>query len=1133
MGALTTDVVAVLNERAADAAAGRLVSKFAAAGKTSGDAFTQAMEAEVQRTNLAMDSIRNSLEQRLSDSGGRAGRGFGRSFGSELASAIPGVSGFSSAMAGYEGAAGKTGALAGRALGMAFTTAAAGLIGAAGYTLFKGFERYEAIDTARNRLENLNRTMTQLGRPAYDIKAVMDTVNNAVLDTPIALDKAFSLAPRALATNSGDLKRFMTVAADAAVSVNGDIESIGSALLKVANTGKVSMDELQNELVNIPILPMMQQQLHVSGAELQKMISDGKVGLEDLMRAMEATTGGMAKSAGETLAGAIDQANTAVARLGANLLGAAFGKPTDDANGLKDAIKAITDRLNEVNAWVTAHQAQIRHYFEEGVDAAKTLASAIGTVMEWIDKIPGGITTVVVAFGAWKAIQGVIGLTTALTTVSTMLKTTLPASAMAGAAGISAALARVVPPAWLAYLVGKQNPLDPGNGIPLPDGSMAPDIRDPNFNMRDEANKIADQMGKPHATNEVNGRTYSGGGGTFDVIPAWQNPGEWQAQVRPNPARREGLAPFSLDGPAGPAGGPILPAPGLADDGSGGGKGPRLPSAPVIPYDMALPPSIPGMPQDASVFGAESSFLDARHKLAEKRARVVQLEGAANATEEDRLNARNEVAEAERDLQAAEMRMGEARASQFEKLTKQTQQHVKDLGDIGASIDKDFGISKGLAGIAENITKFVANLAAAPLLGQLQAVSQSNPSQGGYGVMGILGARGALGEQYTGIDYSRQAATLGPAALQYGGGNVGAMMALAQAASGNVKYGPASDMVNGLADCSGSISDLVETLQTGKSSPARLFDTTAFASDESAAKLGFRPGYQPGALNVGVTPLPGQSGHMAATLPNMVNFEGGGQTGGGAQYGGSAAGALDPQFSKHYYMPVGPSIPPGPTAPTVLPDSVIHSPENTDPALTPAAPSLAGVPSIPGGMMRGVGAPQSAPFADRQYGGVEPASGTGKGGVGMDGGGALGMAMQAGGMALDAMAPGAGQAAQTGVKLINRTIEYGSQAIGIGVQGALDTFLPTGGSELASRNWLTRIVGGLAGAAPALPNMAGKGSKTAKDVANIDPAAAAKGEVVPQNNTTNINVDATNREARGIANEIDWHDGNRNLGPGM
>lgn len=130
--------------------------------------------------------------------------------------------------------------------------------------------------------------------------------------------------------------------------------------------------------------------------------------------------------------------------------------------------------------------------------------------------------------------------------------------------------------------------------------------------------------------------------------------------------------------------------------------------------------------------------------------------------------------------------------------------------------------------------------------------------------------------------------------------NVERMMALAQASNGGT-YAAASDLQNGLADCSGAISDLVEVLINGKSTPQRLFTTEAFRSDAEAAKFGFFPGFQPGALNVGVNPYPGQSGHMAATLPNGTNFE---STGSGIRYGNGAAGALDPQFEKQYFRPV-------------------------------------------------------------------------------------------------------------------------------------------------------------------------------------------------------------------------------------
>ncbi|WP_197381876.1 hypothetical protein [Mycolicibacterium mengxianglii] len=103
-------------------------------------------------------------------------------------------------------------------------------------------------------------------------------------------------------------------------------------------------------------------------------------------------------------------------------------------------------------------------------------------------------------------------------------------------------------------------------------------------------------------------------------------------------------------------------------------------------------------------------------------------------------------------------------------------------------------------------------------------------------------------------------------------------------------------------------------------------------------------------------------------------------------------------------------------------------------------------------------------------GGVAPAAGTGGGFAGMSG---LPMegAMMAAGMA-NLIIPGAGAGAQMAMKLGNRAIAQIGRYAGIGVSGFLETVLPAG-SELAGKSWLTRLAGGLSGARPALPNMAG------------------------------------------------------------
>jgi hypothetical protein len=117
-----------------------------------------------------------------------------------------------------------------------------------------------------------------------------------------------------------------------------------------------------------------------------------------------------------------------------------------------------------------------------------------------------------------------------------------------------------------------------------------------------------------------------------------------------------------------------------------------------------------------------------------------------------------------------------------------------------------------------------------------------------------------------------------------------------------------------------------------------------------------------------------------------------------------------------------------------------------------------------------------------QFGGAEPPAGYGSGltvGGGLTGA-AINAAIQAGALAIDSQAPGAGQAAAIAAQIAmqegQRAIQYAGQVAGIAVSGLQETFLPAGASELASNNWITRIAGGIMGAHPALPNIAGKPS---------------------------------------------------------
>lgn len=611
-----------------------------------------------------------------------------------------------------------------------------------------------------------------------------------------------------------------------------------------------------------------------------------------------------------------------------------------------------------------------------------------------------------------------------------------------------------------------------------------------------------------------------------------------------------------------PAGSPLAPKPNNATDG-GPQAGQRTPIAPT-PADgdkakpaidpkqwsvdanpVAIPPGMfaatgaPGMPPAGAkgpgsyevdpmrVYDAQSAVQRAKNSLEQDRIALIRLEQEGNADAESLLRAKNQVADAERSFVSAQMKLHEAQQGTWKKMQGTAQSLSEGMDQIGAALDKDFGISKGLPGLAENLTKFLANMAFAPMLGQLSAISAANPSKGGYGAMGILGAQGAFGPQFTGLTPTTSSGPqgIGPAALGGGMGAYGgdaALLANVPAGRYEKPEDPAVwDLTKGLADCSSSVEDLINTMD-GRPTGGRSMST--HNADEWLTQRGFIPGMGgDGDFRVGFNPS-----HMQATLPGGTNFNWGSDSAAAQRGMDGGQGAYDPAFTSHYYRPAGGGY--SPVAPSVGVGTTPITP-GYQPMSDPAAPGLSNPVPAGGGWGGPTGPAQgwSPTQPGTRIGGVEPASGSGKGGVGMTPGGTLDTAMGLAASGLDLMAPGAGQAAQTGMKLANRAIEFGSQAAGIGVQGVMDTFLPTGGSELASKSWLTKILGGVAGAAPALPNVAGKATAPPNPNQGDPNAQGGQGK----SGDTTITVNNNRATEDGTGRDIAYHQQQQHQAPGM
>lgn len=668
-----------------------------------------------------------------------------------------------------------------------------------------------------------------------------------------------------------------------------------------------------------------------------------------------------------------------------------------------------------------------------------------------------------------------------------------------------------------------------------------------------------------------------------------------------------------------PVGGYAVP--GMPDDGKKG----KLPTVAAGNQDpMSL---LQGFPATAELYGAAGTVLDNKQKVAQAQSDLNTLE-KANVRDEDAIIAKkNELGRANRELYESELRLNDAKQQAVTKTLKGMQATQGDLQQLGAQLDKDFGISKGFGGIVENLVKALGNIVAAPFLQALGFVAKANPNEGS-GLVGIVAANGLFGQQYTpgaigaaqalrggrgnmpgmapgllgGLPYG-----LAPGTNTGGYGSSGAVFpawvhAMEQAFgvkastySGHQEsdrnepgYAPNPMHLNRGIDWTGSpeaMQALANYMATQPNAEQVIYDNPATGQKTESVAGQARPGYFAGDLpehqnhvhtrQAFSIPAPGfssgaqdatgalnglasaaqsatqalggpggwsadwnamaqkeSSGNWAANTGN--GYQGGLQftpsswnAAGGTQYAPSADQASPYQQAltaeqllkmqgpgawPNTFTPgsSGPAAPPvvdgggmypgmgmGQGLPTGMPGGSIF-PAGYGPGGAPGGPGLgsaAGLtPAQPGlGTAAGIGLPAvggGTPYPS--HGGN---SGNILGGMPMD-------AIMAATSGLDMMMPGAGAAAKIGIQVANRTIGYAAQNAGILASGLMETF-SVGDNPKGSigAGWLGKLAGGFAGAAPALPNLAGQKAPEQKQGSGQQQGADAGGGV-----TNNINV---------------------------
>lgn len=575
-------------------------------------------------------------------------------------------------------------------------------------------------------------------------------------------------------------------------------------------------------------------------------------------------------------------------------------------------------------------------------------------------------------------------------------------------------------------------------------------------------------------------------------------------------------------------------------DSKGGSSGGQ--SGPVVPFSGNAMDLLNGHPVNSSTFGAAQSLLEAQHKVAQESAELNAIMADNTATAEAITKARNELQAAETDQLQAQLRFNEAMTSAATGMAEGMQGISSNFAEIGANLDKDLGISKGLPGLADNLVRFIASLAAAPIQGMLAPIANGAK---GSGILGMLGVgqddATPAAQGYLPQFYSMPSTPYGlPGSTNTGGyGSSGAVFPPWVHALENIfgvkastyaghqtsdrnepGYAPNPNGENRGIDWSGP----VDAMQR-------------FA--DYLAKI-------PGALEqvIWQNPVTGASTEIAGGVPQPGYFAG--DLGGHQDHVHTRQSAAIPTPGMWPSASPGPwpsgatpsgALPGTPSAITQLPAAqpAPMAPGSTFPSSPLPAPG-----TVPTGGPLGTGFPTAfTPGPSSGYTpdtpAAQPQSGWAPqgGGAGISGGllgTAISAASSAAGMGANMFAPGSGAAAQAAadmaMKAINRTIAFGGQAAGIAAEGLMETFKvsdPDGGSN-GGPSWIQRIAGGLSGMKPAGGMAAGKLDKEPK-------AEPQQGRGGP---TVNIEkfVQAENRNGMQVPNDLAYAAASAQMNPG-
>lgn len=369
------------------------------------------------------------------------------------------VSGVDTATKAAEAPAEKGGKNIGDALGRGLIATGklvgAGLAAALGASLVAGFNRLKVIDQAEAKLLGL-------GNSAEEVVGIMDQALKSVEGTAFGLGDAADLAARFMAAGvvaGEDLQLALDATADMAAVTGLSLKDMGEIMGDLAADGELTGESLNRmSSAGIDAVDQLARAYGITREEAQRMVDDSEVSFEMFATAIEKNIGTASEKTADTFTGAMKNIGAAMARFGASILKPVFDgivklAPTVIAaiNGFAKAFEtiwleigpgvekafdniaaalaridwaAVGTAVANMAAVILAAVRSVLPVIRALVDAfgpplqlAIKAVSAALEAMPWeaiidvITRLGPIVATAVLAFGGFKKVQAIIGLT--------------------------------------------------------------------------------------------------------------------------------------------------------------------------------------------------------------------------------------------------------------------------------------------------------------------------------------------------------------------------------------------------------------------------------------------------------------------------------------------------------------------------------------------------------------------------------------------------------------------------------------------------------------------------------------------------------------------------------------------------